>query len=244
MKRMILLLFLLFTVPSFSQSVLEVQENNEAVKYIKADDLGKAADILHRLLAQNPELVVSQINLATVYSMNQDPKGARELLLELHKRMTIIEPSITNNESFKTLSFIVRFNTGFLFSLEKSGQDSALEFYGEALEIYPNDLATKVNIELITQNMEQKGKQNQQNQDQKQQQGDSDDKKQQKQQQQNQQQQQQQQKKKKKKPKFKENELKKRDVKRIFDELKRQEEKIRAKVNKQNQKEQKNEKDW
>lgn len=247
----ILLCSLCFCSQLLAEGISDVYSNNKAVEAIEKEDLSKASEYLHKMLAEDPSLVAARLNLGTVYQLNQDPKSALSLLEELEKNLKARfgDKPQALDESLKKIFYITKFNIAFLMALEKSQQKKAVFKYGECLDIYPRDLAAKVNIELLTQSMKKQNKQDQKNKDdkeQKQDQKENKDKKddQKKKQDQNKKNKQKKDKKKKKPKKFKENELKKQDVKRIFDELKRQEEKIRAKVNKQNKQEQNIEKDW
>lgn len=251
MRVFLCLLLSSFLVTANAQSVNDVRSNNEAVEQMEQENLAKASEILHSMLAEDPDLVVARLNLSTLYSLNQEPKSAMALLEELEKH---ISKTFGNDmgkypDNIRELAYITKFNLAFLMSLEKKQKKAAVFKYSEALELYPRDLAAKVNIELLTQEMQQQNKKDQQNEnqdkDQKDQKDQQDQKKDQQQKKDQKQDQKKNKKKKKKQPKdFKENDLKKQDVKRIFDELKRQEEKIRAKVNKQNKQERRIEKDW
>jgi tetratricopeptide (TPR) repeat protein len=244
MRKLTLLVFLLLSLNLSAEGIKQTFYNNKSVDLVQAEELAKASQVLHQLLTKQPDLLIPKLNLAGIYEFNQDYEQALALLSELEEA---IEKIATKNpkldEELRKLLYVSKFNQAYVLALNKDKRKEAVFKYYEALQVYPEDLASKFNIELLTQNNQQQSKQNEnseseeQNKEDKDQKGDGQDKK-----QQNQPQDQKQQK--KQKPKFKENELKKQDVRRIFEELKRQEEKIRAKVNRQKVQEREIEKDW
>lgn len=226
-------------------SMRDIYENNQAVQRMREEDLAAASEILHNLVSSKPNSGIPKLNLAGLYASNQDLEASKGLLEELVRSLKNPEASSGLKDSEKRfLLFAAHFNLAYISSLDKSKAKEAVENYAIALNYEPNDIATKLNIELLTKS--QQGSSNSENQqDQKQDQKDQKDNKDQKQQDQkksdkpNYKDQ-----KKQPKPQFKENDLKKQDVRRIFQELKRQEEKIRAKMNKKDQEEPENDKDW
>lgn len=245
-----------------SVSSIEVYRNNEAVQKIEAEDLSQASAILHDLVAKNPNLGVPRLNLAGIYLQNQDNASSRALLQDLLR--SLLDPAKQKNfrslEERDFLFFVVYFNLGYLSALEKESWAEALAYYRQALNYQADDLATKLNIELLVEQQmqsasdsggdssedkdKQKDQQKKDSQDSSGKEQKPQDKKDPEKDQQDSQDKKYADQKKAKKPQFKENELNKQDVKRIFEELKRQEEKIRAKMNEQNQQESNNEKDW
>lgn len=236
----------LFSVAANAELGLrDIYKNNQAVQKMREEDLSLASDILHNLVSSKPNAGIPKLNLAALYASNQDLEGSKGLLEELVNSLKDPKSSSGLNEADKKfLLFAAHFNLAYIIALDKSKAKEAVEYYSIALNYEPNDIATKLNIEILTKS--QQGSSNSQNQQ------DQKDQKDQKDNQQKQQQQDQKKsdnpkygdQKKQPKPQFKENELKKQDVRRIFQELKRQEEKIRAKMNKKDQEEPENDKDW
>lgn len=149
-------------------------------------------------------------------------------------------------ENSPELVFMARFNQGQLLAKAKK-VDEALAAYQSALEVIPDSMETKTNIELLTQSQQgggkgkddQKGDKGDQNQDQQDQDQDGDDKK----------DEEPKEGQKKQSPKYQPRpyqgeQLNEADVKKILDELKQQEERIRAEYNKKEIKEQPRDKDW
>lgn len=248
MKKSQLALMLVFSLSLTARADMalrEIYENNQAVQRMREEDLAAASEILHNLVSSNPNSGIPKLNLSGLYASNQDLEGSKGLLEELVKSLKNPEASAGLNDSEKRfLLFAAHFNLAYINSLDKSKAKEAVENYAIALNYEPDDIATKLNIELLTK-AQQGGSNSENQQDQKQEQQDQKDQKDQKNQEQkksdnpNYKDQ-----KKQQKPQFKENDLKKQDVRRIFQELKRQEEKIRAKMNKKDQDEPENDKDW
>ncbi|AHI06526.1 hypothetical protein BDW_10130 [Bdellovibrio bacteriovorus W] len=149
-------------------------------------------------------------------------------------------------EGAPELVFMARFNQGQLLGKAQK-VDEALAAYQAALDVIPNSMETKTNIELLIQSQQGGGKgkndkkddKGDQNQDQKDQDEDGEDKK----------EDEPKEGQKKQSPKYQPRpyqgeQLNEADVKKILDELKQQEEKIRAEYNKKETKEQPRDKDW
>ncbi len=156
-----------------------------------------------------------------------------------------------SNSSFQV--FISRFNRAQLLAREKKVEE-ALAVYQSALEIVPTSKEVKTNIELLTQQQqgdgEGKGDQNEQKDNKDDKKNDNGENKDQKENDQKDKEQKENQKKdykpnQKYQPREFKGELSKSDVKKILDELKQQEQKIRAEYNKKNDyKERPRGKDW
>jgi tetratricopeptide (TPR) repeat protein len=128
--------------------------------------------------------------------------------------------------------FSARFNMGVVYQSQKK-IDPALDAYLKALEIKPESKETKINIELLIQSMQGQG------------QGDGDKSKEDSEGQSDPNQEPQRYQESKPQPKqFQSKELSEADMKRILDELRNQEQKIRTEYNKKEQKEQPREKNW
>jgi len=152
--------------------------------------------------------------------------------------------------------FVSRFNRAQLLGRQKKTEE-ALQEYQRALEIAPTSKEAKTNIELLMQSQQgqsdQQQQNNQNNQDQKDQKQDQkdqqnkDDQKKQDEQKDNKDQKKEYKPNSKYQPREFKGELSPSDVKKILDEIKQQEQKIRAEYNKKNEykyKERPNEKDW
>lgn len=216
-----------------------VDTNNNGVEKYKEERYSDAFKDFAKALGKDPFNPIFRFNLGeSFYSV-----GEHEKALKQHESVGD-DPKVDPELRFQSL-----FNAGNI-ALEKKDVAKALEYYQKALEIKPDSLETKTNIELAfkqggggggggkdQQKQQQNKKGDQQNQ--------GDGKKDQKGGGQKDSQ------KKKKGPRptpqpFKSKELTQRDVRQILEELKRQEEAIRSKQDKKNQKsrERNIEKDW
>ena len=145
--------------------------------------------------------------------------------------------------------FISSFNLGEIFAKEKK-IDEALTYYQKALDVHPDSQEAKVNIELLMQSQQnQQQNQNGDNKDNKEQESGKDKKDQDKDNKdQDKDKNKEEQKKYGQQPKYKprpfKGELPENDVKKILDELKNQEQKIRADYNRKEMKERPRGKDW
>ncbi|MFK8139142.1 MAG: hypothetical protein AB8E15_12340 [Bdellovibrionales bacterium] len=246
-----ILFVLLLPCIVFAQNEIQfVQQNNEAIDLLtKTKDASSSLFKFEELVGQYPDNLVAKLNLASNYVVLEDYENAEKIYLE-------ILDLTKDSPQFKDIQFISCFNMAGI-QIVKKQQKEALAYYQCALNVEPTDKASKINIEIIVQNItNSQDSQNGESDDQEkkdQDQGEDENQKDQKdnkdQKDQNKPDQNDKEKKtdsgeQKQKPKFKENELSKQDVKRIFQELKRQEEGIRAKENQRNPKEPSNGKDW
>lgn len=227
MMRVAVLLCLLGPQFVWAASLDTILENNKGVKALQEEKNREAFTIFSEAIVNHPEEAVLSYNLGLTFLANE----------EWDKALQAFSTAATTAED-PALKFQSHFNAGVAAGAAKQ-IEVALSHYQEALEIDPNSQEVKTNIELLLQNQGGGGSGG----------GDSD-KKEQKEdgdgQDENQQPQPQEQKPKEKpKPKpFKSEELSPQDAKKILDELRRQEEQIRAKFNNQRRKEQPVEKDW
>jgi Ca-activated chloride channel family protein len=206
-----------------------VYKNSQAIKLFEEDRVAESKNLLQKEVVDHPKQGELHYNMGLTHEFGKEPdKAVQEYA------------SAIRNTQDKDLQFKALFNIARLFG-EKNDIKNALKYYQKALDIRPESEEVKTNIELLFKGGGQ-GKNNSQDQKNKENPEDKNkkDDKQQQQPQQNDQN-------KQNKPQpqqFKSKDLSEQDVKRILDELKRQEEQIRAKINTQKHKESPVEKDW
>lgn len=230
--------------------------NREGNKAVRAQTYPAAMDKYLQALSYDPFIGSLHLNLGLSFEGQQQADQALKSYKEA-ENLALKEENIP-------VAFMARFNQAQLLGKAKQ-VDEAIALYQKALELKPDSLEAKTNIELLTAQQQGSGGGENQQQD-PQSQGDKD---QQKQQQGSGQQDQKDQKeqdpkdsdkdqKEKEKqepqqlqqsPKYKPRpfngkELSESDVKKILGELKQQEEKIRAEYNRKDVKEQPRDKDW
>lgn len=217
-----------------------IRENRKGVEALKAEDAAAAGDHFIRGLAEQPFLSPFHHNLGLVLDIQKKPDES----LNSYKNA---ERLAVDDDS----RFLARFNLG-----EELGRakkiDEALAWYQKALEIRPDSVETKTNIELLLKGGGGQGD-GQDQQDQRNQSGKSDQKKDGKDQQKDQQQDGEGQDQKKDKqyrntPKYQprpfKGEMSEADVKKILGEIRQQEQRIRAEYNRKDAKERPRDKDW
>jgi tetratricopeptide (TPR) repeat protein len=217
---------------SFAISPFEIYENNKGVETITN---GEKLDpsYFNRLIQSNSEEWILYWNQIVANIINEDYSTATQTL----KWVASILP-----KKEELMRFYVYYQLGRVYAHEKK-VTQALEAYQNALDIYPDSKEVTVNIELLAQSggggggggedEQQDQNKEQQKQDQNQQQKPQEDKP------------NQDDSGPKPTPKpFDSKDLSKEDVKRILDELKRQEEQIRAKMDDSKPKEKGLGKDW
>ena len=204
------------------------KHNREGVKHFEKKAYFPAYQSFQKALADDPLNAEVQLNLALTFETNEEHEKAEKA----YKGALKFLPQDS------TRRFEALFNLGGVLAKNKK-IDEALAAYQAALDMDPDSLEVKTNIELLwqggggggggDQNQEQQQDQKGQNQqDQKDPQ---------------QQQQPQQQKKNQPKP-FSSQELSQDDVKRILDEIKNQEQNIRAQEYEKGQKDSPKARDW
>jgi Ca-activated chloride channel family protein len=248
-KTPITLALLLSTSVSSANDLKGVYENNRGVLQFNNKKSVEAFDQFTHALGEMPFSGEVHYNLGTAFLANQEfPKAISEFNEALKN-----SPGDSRRE--RETRFRAAFNRAVALTAEKR-IDEALNSYQAALNENPESVETKTNIELLTQSEGGKGKGDDKDQDQKKdQKGDpKDQKKDQKKdpkenegkdQKKDQQKPQDQKNKPKPTPKpFKSDELNQQDVGKILDELKRQEEQIRARMQNDKVKDAPNDKDW
>ncbi|MES2770135.1 MAG: tetratricopeptide repeat protein [Bdellovibrionota bacterium] len=225
---MIISLLLLLS-GAFAENPSLVYKNNKAVGMFADEKLIDSKIQLEKEVVNYPKAGALHYNLGVVHENSKEPEKAIKEYL-----------STANSTEDQNLKFQSLFNAARVYG-EQKNIPSALKYYQAALDIRPESEEVKNNIELLFQGNGGGG-----NDSDKEQKSDEQNKQDQKQQQQPKepdQQKQDQNKKKAPKP-FKSQDLSEQDVRRILDELKRQEEQIRAKMNDKKSKETPNGKDW
>lgn len=211
--------------------------NQRGVQALKKNDLNLAQRKFSDALAKDPLNSDVQMNLGLSFLQSAQMEKAQAAFETVRKHSL-------ESESL----FAANYNLGWMMQ-KSQNVDKALQYYQEALKHNPDSTETKTNIELLTQEKQSKGGgQGEPKEEQKDSQGQSD--------QENQEEKDQKSKspkekegrqygKNKKQPQpFKSENLTQGDVNKILDELKRQEQRVRAEYNKKEQKEVPRDKDW
>ncbi len=239
MRRFVLIL--LIAGNAQAGTLKGVLENNRGVSRFNDEKPVEAFDKFTEALGELPFSGAVHFNLGTVLLKNQEyQKALREF-----DQAVRTSPGVGNIE----VRFRSHFNSAVALTAEKR-IDEALEAYQRALDEKPDSLEAKHNIELLTK-MQSGGGEGDKNQEQK----DKNDQKKdqgkdpQKDPQKDQKDQKQQPKEFKQPPKatprpFDSKELSQQDVGKILEELKRQEEQIRARMQNEKAKDAPPEKDW
>lgn len=235
--KIILLFTILIAVSGFAPPSIDL--NNEGVAMFKDEKYDGAFKNFVDALSRDPHNPTLHFNLANNFHKNNENEKA---LIEF-------EAVENSPKAIAELKFKAMFNAGNV-AVGMKDLDKAMKYYQRALDYNPNSQETKTNIELALREQkgggesdkdqkDQKDKQDQKDKDKKDKDGKDKDQKDQPKDQDKQGQKQQ--------PKpFKSQALNESDVRRILEELKRQEQEIRAKQGKQNKKNQDQniEKDW
>lgn len=241
MRLLHILLFCVVTVPFAEASTWSSYHlNKEALRNFKEEAYGQSLQNLIQALESEPMNPKIHLNLGMALLAMGEPEKAAKAFSSA--------ASLTSNPEER---FVALFNEGYAAG-EAKQIEQALQAYQKALEIEPDSVEVKTNIELLMsgqQNNQGQGE-GQNNQDNKEgsSQGDSSDEgdnPEKKENDQGQGQQQQQQQPQPQKPQqFKSKELTASDVKKILEELKSQEQGIRAKEYEKGPKERPSGKDW
>lgn len=229
----IFIIFSSWAVVSQGASIGVMLDNNKGVKELTQEKRTEAFDVLSKSLVDHPNEPALSYNLGLLFESTEDKEKASQSYLSAAKNAAA-EPDLKFNALFNAARILG----------EQKKRDEALRLYQEALEIHPDSVEVKTNIELLMSNSggggegkdQQDQKDKKEGDDQKEQENKPDDKKDQEKKTEPQQ---------KPKPKpFESKELSQQDVKKILEELKRQEEGVRAKFNEKYRKETPVEKDW
>ncbi len=223
-----MLFFLLlfpFDSAEASHSLSDIWRNNSAAKHMSQKKFTEAQEELTELLSEKPFDPVFQFNMGASFITVEEPKKAIQMYEELLKQ----------NPLPASIEFVTYYNLGFLHSLEGGDIDKALENYQKALGLNPDSKEIKTNIELLLQGGKGGGKGDKKEE--------SDDSK-----ENNEDGEQPQEPQKftnKQQPnQFDSKDMSKSDVKKILEELKKQEQRIRSKHDRKGGKEADREKNW
>lgn len=144
-----IVLFSLLLIPKFAngfQGTKEIFHNNSGVRSMTQGDVEAAKREFAKLLAKNPGHPIFKFNLGGVFLVEEDLTKARKMFEEINK-MNGLPPEV---------AFATRFNLGFLMASEAQFEE-ALEHYQAALDINPQSVEVKTNIELLIQQKKQGG---------------------------------------------------------------------------------------
>lgn len=230
-------LVIILTLFSFSPDLLAspasqldtIFKNNKAVKQMVEERHQEAFNILSQALVDAPGEAALSYNLGLTFESNEEKEKALKAYAIAAKQSGDPE-----------LKFSALFNAARMAGDLKQ-LDLAVSLYQQALDIKPDSVETKNNIELLFQaSSGGGGGESDKKEKEKNEKGDNK-----KEQEPNQNQDRKNEPDKKPTPKpFQSKELSQQDVNKILDELRRQEENIRAKFNEKNRKESPVEKDW
>lgn len=247
MNRHVLLIIFLFSAPVWAFGPPSTEANNDGIKHYKAEEYPEAFSSFAEALSRDPFNPKYHLNLGDAFYKRGDlPKAMAEF------ESTSQSPKADNDTKFQAL-----FNTGNA-AVDAKDFAKALDYYQRALEIKPDSVETKTNIELALKEEQKQNKSGDKNDDKKQDKDQKDDQnkkndenEKKKQEGDKEQQQKNQSPSQAPTPKptpqgFKSGNLSESDVQRILEELKRQEQEIRARQYRENKNvpEREIEKDW
>lgn len=141
MKRSVLFLFIFACAPPVFANDFEVYRYNNrgAKKVVEGAFYGAYQDLLSAL-AEDPMNPTVQLNLGLAFEKNEELDKAEKAFLSASE--------LTKND--KRSQFISNFNTGVVRG-KKKDIDGALAAYQAALDSQPNSIEAKTNIELLIQ---------------------------------------------------------------------------------------------
>jgi tetratricopeptide (TPR) repeat protein len=211
---------------SLKQQVESIINNNNGIRNLEKEDFIHSEQFLLKGLARDPYNPILHLNLGLNFEAQK----------QYDKALKEYEAALRMSEGKNEAQFLAHFNAGNA-ATQTENIPLALKHYQAALDLNPKSVEVKTNIELLLKSNSGKGKgqKDSKNKDQSDNQGDNpdknknpnDDSKDQK-----------------KKQEFKSEKLTKEDVRKILEELKSQEKKIRgAELNKKSE-ENSSDKDW
>ena len=221
----VLALLLVGEAGAFSSDA--IRRNNEGISQLDKENAYSGYKKLVQALEKEPFNPIIHLNLGLAFLVNEEPA----------KAVKAFSSAARLSEGDAEFQFYSLFNGGVAAS-QAGDIGSALEFYQAALNLRPDSREVKTNIELIWKGQSGKG-QGQGKSDK----NDKNDKKKNPNDKQDQNRDGPYEQKKQPQP-FKSKDLSKQDMKKILEEIKNQEQKIRAQENEQGKKEAPNGKDW
>lgn len=244
MKFFILAIFFSTSVLAQGKGPRYYWNLNQAATYLEKGQASEAISLLMQQLEDHPFDIYLLFNLGSSFHLLKENEKANGIYKDVEKSIAKIPPEELLKK-IRKIRFFLLFNLGFLAAQDKK-TDLAIEYYQKALDIYPNSREAKANIELLTnQNGGSSGEKEEQDKDGDK--GDNKDDKEQKDEEKNKPQKNEDGKNKEKPmptpQKFDSKELSKDDVRRILQELERQEGQIWQRMNEKPQ-EQQLDKDW
>lgn len=248
MKRGMFILAVCWYSDSDASSLSLIWKNNSAVQKIAQEKNLEAHEDFVSLLAEDPYDLFLQFNLGSSLDVLGEQEKSEKSYLEILKMTETLlknNPSPEELKKILTVRFAALYNLGVHAGAQKK-IDTALDYYQQALALNPDSKEIKTNIELLIRQGQGGGEGEDQKQDESSGEGqnqkpkDQDESKDQKKPEDKKDQQ-----KPENKPKeFDQSQMSKEDLKRILEELKEQEQGIRAKMQRKGDKEESNEKDW
>lgn len=227
----------LFLASASATSLRSVRLNNQAVQNLQSKNYYQAYKQLLTALSEDPFDAKIHLNLGLTFQVNEESAKALQEY-DVIQRLPNVEPEVR---------FMALFNAATVqTALGKIPE--ALDLYQKALELAPDSQEVKTNIELLWKGGQGQGSGKQDSKDQKDQkdQKDHKDQKDQKDPQKDQKKPDQggQEPEKKQPQKFESQQLSPEQVRKILDELKNQEQQIRAEMNRKESKETPRDKNW
>ena len=224
--RALLVFFVFVLCSSQVKAIYELEDiwyTNRAVDHMKQKKMTEAFDEFALLLSEKPFHPLFQYNMGAAFIGVEQYEKAKQMFEELLK-LSPLPPVV---------EFAAYYNLGVLHALEGGDIDQALENYQKALALNPESIEIKTNIELLFKGGKGKGE------------GEGKDKSDENEEEGEQPKEPQKFTNKPQQPdQFKNPDMSKGDVKKIMEELKKQEQEIRAKHQRKGQKEVDREKSW
>jgi Ca-activated chloride channel homolog len=219
---------LLTSLPVWSApSLIDTWKNNRAIQDMNQKKVLEGFEKLSDLAVRNPEEPLFQFNLGTAFIAVEQKEKSLKMLRDLASSAEVLDP---------VLFFSVHYNLGVLYSdKDLFDLDKALEHYQMALLVNPTSIEVKTNIELLFQGGGGQGQGDGEGEE-----GDQD-------QEEGEQPEEPQEftnKPKKQPNQFDSKDMSKQDVNQILEELKNQEQNIRAKYDRKGKKEADRDKNW
>lgn len=248
MKILSLLCILFALESSYARELGLIYKNNQAVTLFKKEKRLEAFETFMGLTAKDPSDVILKFNVASSLQALGEEEKSIQLNSAILSDIVRLMKTATDAEQMELqkIRFATLYNNGVSYQILQN-VDQALKNYQQALEVIPSSKEIKINIEMLFSSGGGKGKGDDKNKEQKQEgEGDGEsepkDSEEQKDKEKNkdQKKEQQQQKPKEFDPKY----MSQEDLKRIMEELRDQEQKIRAKMERKGEKSAPKDKEW